>query len=185
MILLTNSAFRQEWPEVPLRTIYTLGYEGATLADFIRTLEDTGISLLLDIRELPQSRRPGFSKRVLSEALADAGIAYRHLRQLGDPKLGRDAARRGAMEEFRLIFNAHLDLEACQKALQEVAQEADAETVVLMCYERAPQDCHRSLVAQRLVKLQSLQVVHLGVQVGGAIRKDKDGAMVRKLAGAR
>jgi len=168
-----------------LRTIYTLGYEGAALPDFIRTLKDTGVSLLLDVRELPQSRRPGFSKRALSAALADVGIAYRHVRQLGDPKPGRDAARRGAMEEFRSIFNAHLNLEASQKALQEVAQEANAETVVLMCYERAPRDCHRSLVAQRLVNFRSFQVVNLGVQVGGAIRRDKDGAAARRLAGAR
>jgi uncharacterized protein (DUF488 family) len=183
--LLTSSAPGQERPEAALKTIYTLGYEGAALTDFIRTLEDKGVSLLLDVRELPQSRRPGFSKRALSEALADAGIAYRHVRQLGDPKPGRDAARRGAMEEFRSIFNAHLDLEASQKALQEVAQEADAETVALMCYERSSHDCHRSLVAQRLVSLSSFRIVHLGVQVGRAIRGDKDGATARRLAGAR
>lgn len=183
--LLTNSAAGQERLEAALKTIYTLGYEGAALPDFIRTLEDTGVSLLLDIRELPQSRRPGFSKRALSEALADAGIAYRHVRQLGDPKPGRDAARRGAMEEFRSIFNAHLDLEACQKALQEVAQDADAETVVLMCYERAPHDCHRSLVAQHLVHLRSFRIVHLDVQIGRAVRRDEDGAAARRVAGAR
>lgn len=168
-----------------MKTIYTLGYEGVALADFIRTLKDTGVSLLLDVRELPQSRRPGFSKRALSEALADAEIGYRHVRQLGDPKLGRDAARRGAMEEFRSIFNAHLDLEASQKALKEVAQEADSETVVLMCYERAPHECHRSLVAQRLVSLSSFKIVHLGVQAGRAVRGGKGDATARRLAGAR
>ncbi len=89
------------------------------------------------------------------------------------------------MEEFCTIFNAHLDLEASQKALQEVAQETDTETVVLMCYERAPHDCHRSLVAQRLLSLSSLKIVHLGVQVRRAIGGDKDGATARRLAPAR
>jgi len=183
--LLTNSAPEQERPETALKTIYTLGYEGAALPDFIRTLEDTGVSLLLDVRERPQSRRPGFSKRALSEALSEAGIAYRHVRQLGDPKPGRDAARSGAMEAFRSIFNAHLDLEGSQKALQEVAKEADAQTVVLMCYERAPHDCHRSLVAQRLVGLGSFRIDHLGVQVGRTVTGDKYGAAARRLVGAR
>ena len=121
--LVTNSAPEQERPEAALKTIYTLGYEGVALLDFIRTVKDTGVSLLLDVRERPQSRRPGFSKRALSEALAEAGTTYRHVRQLGDPKPGRDAARSGAMEEFRSIFNAHLDLEASQIALREVARE--------------------------------------------------------------
>jgi uncharacterized protein (DUF488 family) len=168
-----------------LKTIYTLGYEGAALSDFIQTLEDAGVSRLIDVRELPQSRRPGFSKRALMEALAKAGIAYRHVRQLGDPKPGRDAARRGAMDEFRSIFNAHLDIEASRQALRDVAQEAGAETVVLMCYERSFQDCHRSLVAQRLASLSSFEIVHLDVQVGCAVGRNSDGAAARKLAGAR
>lgn len=171
--------------EVALKTIYTLGYQGAALPDFVRTLKETGISLLLDVRELPQSRRPGFSKRVLSEALEDAGIIYRHMRQLGDPKPGRDAARRGAMDEFRSIFNAHLDLEASQTALREVAQQAGGETIALMCYERAHDDCHRSLVAQRLVRLCSFKVMHLGVHAERPIGRDNGGAIARKFVGTR
>lgn len=89
------------------------------------------------------------------------------------------------MEKFRSIFNAHLELEASQNALQEVAKEADAQTVALMCYERAPHDCHRSLVAQRLVGLGSFRIDHLGVQIGRAITGDQYGAPARRFVGAR
>jgi len=114
--------------------------------DFIATLKRAGISLLLDVRQLPQSRRPGFSKRVLSEALEEAGIGYRHMRQLGDPKPGRDAARRGEMI-----------------AIRDAATVSQEETVALMCYERAPKDCHRSIVAERIRDIVSVEIVHLGV----------------------
>tara|TARA_B100000378_G_C18015770_1_gene402426 strand:+ start:482 stop:970 length:489 start_codon:yes stop_codon:yes gene_type:complete len=149
--------------EADLNKIYTLGYEGASVVDFIATLKRAGVSLLLDVRQLPQSRRPGFSKRVLSEALKEVGISYRHVRQLGDPKPGRDAARRGDMAEFRLIFNAHLKSDEAQIAIQEAAIVTREETVALMCYERAPKDCHRSIVAERIRDIVSVDIVHLGV----------------------
>jgi uncharacterized protein (DUF488 family) len=131
--------------------------------DFVATLKRAGISLLLDVRQLPQSRRPGFSKRMLSEALGEAGIGYRHMRQLGDPKPGRDAARRGDMAEFRSIFGAHLASEESQIAIRDAATVSQEETVALMCYERAPKDCHRSIVAERIRDIISIEIVHLGV----------------------
>nr|WP_277349384.1 DUF488 domain-containing protein [Sphingobium sp. TB-6] len=152
-----------------------MGYEGATVADFIATLRQAGISLLLDVRQLPQSRRPGFSKRVLSEALEEAGIGYRHMRQLGDPKPGRDAARRGDMVAFRSIFGAHLESEESQIAIQVAATVSQEETVALMCYERAPKDCHRSIVAERIRDIVSAEIVHLGVQPGRATGRTIDG----------
>lgn len=169
--------------EASLIKFYTLGYEGAAVPDFIRTLKNAGVSLLIDVRQLPQSRRPGFSKRVLSEALADAGIAYRHVRQLGDPKPGRDAARRGDMDEFRVIFGAHLELEATQAALVDAASEVKRETVALMCFERAPKDCHRSIVAQRIQALVSAEVVHLGVHPNSAAERITNDAGVARVTG--
>lgn len=161
--------------EAPLNKIYTLGYEGATVADFIATLRLAGISLLLDVRELPQSRRAGFSKRVLSEALEAAGIAYRHVKQLGDPKPGRDAARRGDMAEFRSIFSAHIEKEDAQAAIRDAASVSQNETIALMCYERAPKDCHRSIVAERIRDIVNVEIVHLGVQPGRATGSMTDG----------
>lgn len=147
-----------------MTTFFTIGYEGASLRDFIDTLTEAGVEHVLDVRELPQSRRPGFSKRALSEALEEAGISYSHCKQLGDPKHGREAARRGDMDEFRMIFEAHLDLVASKEALEESANTVCRAPTVLLCYERNPNGCHRSLVAKRLLGLRSLQVQHLGVR---------------------
>lgn len=153
-----------------MKTVYTLGYEGASLTDFIGTIIQANIAHVLDIRELPQSRRPGFSKKALSAALSEVGVGYSHVKQLGDPKHGREAARAGRMEEFRMIFEAHLDLADSKLALEEVAATVEERDTVLMCYERNPTDCHRSLVANRLVGLRSLRVQHLGVRPGARTR---------------
>ncbi len=85
------------------------------------------------------------------------------MRQLGDPKPGRDAARRGDMAEFRSIFGAHLASEESQIAIRDAATVSQEETVALMCYERAPKDCHRSIVAERIRDIVSVEIVHLGV----------------------
>jgi uncharacterized protein (DUF488 family) len=143
--------------------IYTIGYEGASVSDLILTLERAGVRHVMDVRQLPQSRRPGFSKNILATSLAEAGIGYSHVKQLGDPKDGRDAARRGNMEEFRAIFSAHLDLPESKAALTHAAETVEQQPTALLCYERDPKTCHRSLVAKRLQDVCSLNVQHLGV----------------------
>jgi uncharacterized protein (DUF488 family) len=158
-----STAFSNKRAYVP-KQIFTLGYEGANPSDFVRTLQEVGVSLLIDVRELPQSRRAGFSKRVLAESLAAVGIGYRHMKQLGDPKPGREAARRGDMNAFRMIFGAHLELDATRTAISDAAVDAERETVALMCFERNPKNCHRSIVAERICDIVSGEIVHLGVQ---------------------
>jgi hypothetical protein len=168
--------------EAELTKFFTLGYEVATVADFILTLQNAGVSLLLDVRELPQSRRPGFSKRALAEALANVGIGYRHMKQLGDPKSGRDAARRGDMDAFRTIFGAHLELEATQAAIDDAAAVVEREIVALMCFERAPKNCHRSIVADRIGDIVAAEIVHLGVQPGRSTVGAQDGGTAGRIA---
>lgn len=146
-----------------MKTLFTIGYEGADLSDFIATLRISGVRHLLDVRALAQSRRRGFSKTALSNALFDAGIHYTHLKQLGDPKPGRDAARQGKMDEFRKIFGAHLELAETKDALIEASELCEQQPTVLLCFERDPQHCHRTLVAKQLAALCSLSVRHLGV----------------------
>lgn len=146
-----------------MSALYTIGYEGASVEDLIATLELAGVAHVLDVRELPQSRRPGFSKNALATALADANLTYSHLRQLGDPKPGREAARRGDFEEFRRIFECHLSLESTQTALGEAISVASAKPTALLCFERDPRNCHRTLVAQAMHELCSLNVRNLGV----------------------
>jgi uncharacterized protein (DUF488 family) len=152
-----------------MTTVFTIGYEGASLVDFLASLQAAGIKHVLDVRELPQSRRPGFSKKVLSEALASVDINYTHTKQLGDPKHGREAARRGDMATFRAIFEAHLDLPTSQEALENAATLVEKQPTVLLCYERDPKCCHRSLVVQRIERLRSIKVRHLGVRGNAAV----------------
>ncbi|MBL6081923.1 DUF488 domain-containing protein [Belnapia sp. T18] len=141
----------------------TIGYEGVTLDDFIATLQDTGIKRLMDVRELPLSRRRGFSKTALSAALAEAGIEYVHLRGLGDPKPGRDAARSGDMPRFRRIFGAHMKTPKAQADLAVAARLAIGGGTCLMCFEHDHSGCHRSIVADAISARVPVPIRHLRV----------------------
>ena len=101
--------------------LFTIGYERSSLADVVAALGDTGVTTLVDVREAPWSRRPEFTKRALGEAMAAAGIGYRHMKALGTPKAGRDAARAGDTAGFHAIFEAQLATEAARAQLGEVA----------------------------------------------------------------
>lgn len=153
--------------------LMTIGYEKASLDDFLATLEGAGISVIVDVRELPISRKRGFAKSRLSEALAQRGIGYIHLRALGDPKPGREAARRGDFARFRKLFAAHLKSEEAQAALDELREIAKTQMVCLLCYERDPQHCHRSIVAERIGRGVSNAVEHLSVAQGVADNHDQ------------
>lgn len=144
----------------------TIGYEGAELDDFLATLKAAGVTTLLDIRELPISRRRGFAKSALASALEGADIQYVHLAGLGDPKEGREAARAGDINKFVRIFTKHMKTRAALADLQRASTYAKTETVCLMCYERDPSVCHRKIVADSLANLLKVEVRHLGVRNG-------------------
>jgi uncharacterized protein (DUF488 family) len=162
----------------------TIGYEGSTLADFIATLLTAGVERVIDVREVAQSRRPGFSKNALRMALADVGIDYHHFRQLGDPKHGREAARAGKVELFRAIFTAHMDLPGSRAALNDAIVLASEKKSVLICFERNPKHCHRTIVAERMAALSSLKVENLGVQSRGMGGLRQNAGSADRLAGA-
>src|SRR5215213_10025469 len=92
----------------------TIGYESATQADVIDRLKTAGVEVLIDVRAVAASRRAGFSKTLLAASLNEAGIGYVHLRQLGTPKPGRDAARKGHIAQMHEIYEAHLAEPAAQ-----------------------------------------------------------------------
>lgn len=142
----------------------TIGYEKSTLSDFIATLQLCNIDILVDIRDRAQSRRPGFSKTALSEALKDAGIEYIHYKSLGDPKEGREAARSGNYPLFKKIFNQVMDSEIGQKSLSEVKDLAINNSICLMCYERDQKECHRKIVSDHLETVLNCKAQHIGVQ---------------------
>jgi uncharacterized protein (DUF488 family) len=141
--------------------VLTIGYEGVTLADFLKTLKAAGVDHLLDIRELPISRRKGFSKTALCAALADEGIDYTHERALGSPREIRNRLREdGDLASFFSDFREYL---ATQRALLDTLARTLSGSVALLCYERNHTECHRSVVATALAKRTHSAIEHLTV----------------------
>ncbi len=126
--------------------IFTIGYEGVTQAAFIATLKATGVALVADIRAVPLSRRPGFSKNILANGLKEAGIDYVGLKALGTPPAGREAARRGDHATLRTVYAAQLDLPEAMVQAAQLQEMAGERPTALLCFERDPQGCHRSLL---------------------------------------
>lgn len=145
-----------------MTTLYTIGYQGATVADFLDALTDAGVTLLVDVRRIASSRRPGFAKSALAANLEKAGIAYRHLRSVGTPADGRAAARSGDHAGMKRIFLEHLATDEAQAGLAELeALLGTSERVCIMCFEDDPAHCHRTLVADALQHRMPLAVEHL------------------------
>jgi uncharacterized protein (DUF488 family) len=144
----------------------TIGYQGASIDDFVATLKSASIERLLDVRALPWSRRAAFAKRNLSASLATAGIAYEHLPALGNPEAGREAAKAGRLDDFRRIYTGQLDSAEGQAGLAEAAARAREGPVALMCMEREHERCHRAMAAARLAEMLGEEVRHLRVEAG-------------------
>lgn len=128
--------------------IFTIGYEATTMAEFLAALKDAGVERVIDVRALPLSRRPGFSKSPLRAALAEAGIDYVHLKPLGTPADGRQAARSGRQEELERIYAGQLGLPEAIVAAEQMLELAAERPSALLCYEREPAQCHRSLLLE-------------------------------------
>ncbi|MES2464914.1 MAG: DUF488 domain-containing protein [Armatimonadota bacterium] len=152
---------------IPQPELYTIGYEGASQEALLHTLIYYDIVTLLDIRELPQSRKPGLSKTALGLAAAQYGIRYQHIRALGTP---RDIRYRRKIDHdadaFRDGYLAHLALQ--DEAMETLAAQALTEKCCLLCYEADAQECHRWFVAERAVEIAeqrgtSLSIIHLRI----------------------
>jgi uncharacterized protein (DUF488 family) len=146
--------------------LWTIGYEKASLSEVIAALKDARIDIVLDVRELPNSRRAGFSKNMLAASLEEAGIAYRHIKALGTPKAGRDAAKAGDIATMRAIMNVKLDGEEAQAALADAADTAREKRACLLCLEHNWRACHRALVAERLQAF-GFRATHLAPEPAG------------------
>lgn len=139
--------------------IFTIGYEGATVGEFIAALQSAGIERVLDVRALPLSRRPGFSKSSLRASLEQSGIEYIHLKALGTPSEGRTAARAGRHADMARIYAGQLEVPEAigQSALMlELARE---KPTALLCMERDPAVCHRTLLIDAVAA--EAEVTHL------------------------
>lgn len=130
------------------RTIWTIGYEQATVAGVMAALRRAGVEVLADVRALPLSRRPGFSKSALAANTRDAGLEYRHFKALGTPADGRAAARRLDHQALARIYESQLELPEAIAAAAQLAALAAQRNVALLCYERAAHGCHRTLLCK-------------------------------------
>ena len=126
--------------------IFTIGYEKSTQPELIAALQAAGVTRLIDVRAVPLSRRPGFSKNILRNGLAEAGIDYVHLKALGTPAEGREAARKGRHADLERIYAGQLELPEAIVAGAEMRELAAEKPSALLCYEREPSGCHRTLL---------------------------------------
>ena len=132
-------------------TIWTIGYEQTTMSAFLAALQEAGVEVLADVRAIAASRRPGFSKNALAANLAEAGIEYRHFRALGTPTEGRAAARALDLPKLKRVYAGQLELPEAIAAGAELAELAHERRVALLCYEREPGCCHRTLLRQAVL----------------------------------
>ena len=140
-------------------TLFTIGYEQAALSDVIAALKRAKVKILIDTRAVAASRRAGFSKKALSASLDEAGIAYLHFQKLGTPAEGREAARSGNYEKLWKIYGKHIKTKPAQEELAEVNKLVEAgKKVCLLCYERKPEECHRSKIAELVVKATGAKI---------------------------
>jgi len=145
----------------PSARFFTVGYEHTTLAGLIAALHAHGVKRLIDVRDIANSRRAGFSKMLLAASLDEAGIGYLHLRALGTPKAGREANRAGRMDEFREIYEASFQRPEAQLALLECAELARAQPTALLCSCGDGRKCHRNRIAKALATM-GLERVEIG-----------------------
>lgn len=132
-------------------TMYTIGYEGRDIKEFANQLEDLEISTLVDVREIPLSRKRGFSKNSLAQHLSQYGIKYLHIRELGSPRFLRKKLRSdGDYKYFFEHYSKHLESQI--RAIEKLHKIVLSTVSCIMCYEKEPVSCHRSIVSQEIVR---------------------------------
>jgi uncharacterized protein (DUF488 family) len=144
------------------RKLFTIGYEQTPASAVLDELEQAGVKLLVDVRAIAASRRPGFSKNQLAAGLLERGISYLHLRGLGTPKEGREAARGGKFETLRRIYAAHLKQPQAREELDQLsALVRKSGPVCILCYERDHRECHRQWIAEIIEQRDGVKIENL------------------------
>lgn len=126
-------------------TIVSVGYEGRDIDDFLDSIEAAGVDVLVDVRLTPISRKPGFSKTKLGDALAERGIEYRHMRELGNPKEHRERFHDGRVETGRRRYLRHLN-NGARSTYDELVELFETRTVAVLCFELDDDHCHRRCI---------------------------------------
>ena len=143
------------------QTLFTIGYEGKTVEELLDQLQASGVALLIDVRAVAASRRPGFSKTALAGALRERGIDYLHLRPLGTPKAGREAARKGRIAEMHAIFEEQLATPEAELAMEQAKAAAAERPSALLCFEADAGHCHRTIVGERMAAAEGFEIRNL------------------------
>lgn len=144
-------------------TVFTIGYEGLNIEEFTSLLVEYGIETVVDIRELPLSRKPGFSKKALTNVLNLSGLEYVHMVGLGCPKAVRDGYREdGNWRRYTVGFRKYLKSQ--EGAIADLAALTESSTCALLCYEADFNLCHRSIVADALNEHCGADVEHIPVR---------------------
>src|ERR1700727_19045 len=144
------------------KKLFTIGYEQTPAKSVLDELEHAGVKLLVDVRAVASSRRPGFSKTQLAAGLDERGISYLHLRGLGTPKEGRDAARSGQFDTLHRIYAAHLKTSQAREELDELSSLVKkAGPVCILCYERDHSHCHRQWIAEIIEERDGVRIENL------------------------
>jgi|ERR1700722_3891626 uncharacterized protein (DUF488 family) len=147
---------------VRAKKFFTIGYEQTPSKAVLDELEHAGVKLLVDVRAVASSRRPGFSKSQLAAGLYARGISYLHLRGLGTPKAGRLAARSGKFAELHRIYAAHLKTAQAREELDELsALVKKSGPICILCYERDHAHCHRRWIAEIIRDRDGVKVENL------------------------
>ena len=149
------------------KKLFTIGYEQTPAKAVLDELQNAGVKLLVDVRAVAASRRPGFSKNQLAAGLDERGISYLHLRGLGTPKDGREAARSGKFEVLHKIYSKHLKTPQAREELDELSSLVKTYgPVCILCYERDHRQCHRQWIAEIIGERDAVKVENLaGKQV--------------------
>lgn len=126
--------------------VFTIGYEGATVDEVLTALREAGVEQVADVRAIAASRRPGFAKTSLTANLKSVGIGYRHLRALGTPKEGRDAAKKGDRTTLERVYSGQIELPEAQAEAEALKAMVRERPTALLCFERDPAMCHRTLL---------------------------------------
>jgi uncharacterized protein (DUF488 family) len=144
------------------KKLFTIGYEQTPAKSVLDELEQAGVKLLVDVRAVASSRRPGFSKSQLAAGLDERGISYVHLRGLGTPKEGRLAARAGQYETLQKIYAKHLKTPLAKEELDELsALVKKTGPVCILCYERDHLHCHRRWIAEIIEERDGVKIDNL------------------------
>jgi uncharacterized protein (DUF488 family) len=145
--------------------LFTIGYEQTPAKAVLDELESAGVKLLVDVRAVASSRRPGFSKNQLAAGLDERGISYLHLRGLGTPKAGREAARSGKFDLLHKIYSAHLKTTQAREEMDELsALVKKSGPVCILCYERDHQHCHRRWIAEIIEHRDGVKIENLAAR---------------------